>query len=113
MQLTGECFGRLQCSDANRFAGLNINEGCSHLAPVAKLQGALAQAAIRYKRDGVGGTAIDFYEGYGALAVGTLRVGDSQQLQPVHSKPDAEYLASAQMSMCDCCILQVLIERLH
>src|SRR5260370_21710039 len=46
-----------------------IEEGGGHLAPVAELEGALAQAAAGDHGDGIGGAAIDLDEGDQALAV--------------------------------------------
>jgi hypothetical protein len=54
-----------------------IDEGGGHFSPVAEFQGALAETASGDDGDGVGGAAVDFYEGDEALAVFAARVFDA------------------------------------
>jgi hypothetical protein len=80
-QLLGRFFGGY----SDGFAGAHvsyshINEGRGHLSPVAKFQGALAQAASGHHGYGVGGTAVDLYERYQALAVFAARIFYAQLL---------------------------------
>ena len=76
VEFAGEVFGGLEGYEAEAFVGVGfevlveVDEGGGHLAEVAELEGSLAYAAAGDYTDGVGGTAIDFYEGDEALAVG-------------------------------------------
>ena len=80
MHLASQRFGRFFGGDADGFAGADVDEGGGHLSPVAKFQGALAEAASGDDGDGVGGAAVDFDEGDQALAVFTARVFDAEFL---------------------------------
>ena len=76
VEVAGEGFGGLEGYDAEGFVGVRfelgveVDEGGGHFAEVAELEGSLADAAAGDYADGVGCTAIDFYEGDEALAVG-------------------------------------------
>ena len=73
---------RLGGGNANGFAGTDVDEGGGHLAPVAELEGALAEAAAGDDADGVGGAAVDFDEGDEAFAVVAARVVDASLASP-------------------------------
>jgi hypothetical protein len=87
---------------------VEVDEGGGHLAEVAKLEGSLADAATGDDSDGVGGTAIDFYEGDEALAVGVegavgemagAGVVEVEAVEGEHGHADAEDLAGAEMAV--------------
>ena len=70
VEFAGAGFGGFEGYDAKAFvvvgvveAGVEVDEGGGHLAEVAELEGALADAAAGDDSDGVGGAAIDFNEG--------------------------------------------------
>jgi hypothetical protein len=83
-----------------------VDEGGGHLAEVAELEGAFADAAAGDHGDGVGGAAVDFDIGDEALAVkveGTVGenagtgIVDAETRESEHGHADAEDLASAEM----------------
>ncbi len=120
----GEGFGGLEGDDAKGLvvvakgfviigageALVEIDEGGGHLAEVAELEGALADAAAGDDGDGVGGAAVDFDEGYEALAVGVegfvaeiagSGIGDAEAIEGEHRHADAEDLAGAKVAVGD------------
>ena len=92
-----------------------VDEGGRHLAPVAELQGALAEAAAGDDGDGVGGAAVDLDEGDEALAVAARGRGvvDAEALAAQHSHADAEHLAGAEMAVGDLGFAEEVVEGLH
>jgi len=121
IKFVGAGFGAFESGDADgagsgkirlrRFgggAGAEVDEGGGHLAPVAKFEGALAEAAGGDDGDGVGGAAIDFDDGDEALAVGVegavgemagARVVNVEPVKGEHGHADAEDLAGAEMAV--------------
>lgn len=113
VELAGAGFGGLKRGDADGFVdggfadGLQgrgeVNEGGGHLAPVAELEGAFAEATAGDDSDGVGGTSIDLNEGDEALAVfwgeTTAWVFDAQTLAAEHGHADTKDLTGAEMAM--------------
>ena len=93
--------GRFFGGDADGFAGFEIHEGGGHLSPVAEFQGALAETASGDYADGVGGAAVDFYEGDQALAVFAAWVFDAEFGQAQHGQADAQDLSGAEMAVSD------------
>jgi len=114
VELFGAGLGGLEGDDAEAFVGVEVergvevDEGGGHLAEVAKLEGAFADAAAGDDADGVGGAAVDFDEGDEALAIGVeVSVGegagagvvDAELAEGEHGHADAEDLAGAEMSV--------------
>ena len=95
VEFAGEVARGFESDDADAFASREVDKGGGHLAPIAKLEGSLAEAAAGDHADGVGGAAIDFHEGDEALAVGAERVVDAEILEAEEGHTDPEYLASA------------------
>ncbi len=94
-------------------AGLQVNEGSGDLAPVAKLEGALAQAASGDDADGIGGAAIDLDEGDEPLAVFAVGIVDAQQFEAAHGQANAQHLSGAQMSVGHFGVAQQFVEILQ
>ena len=94
-----------------------VEEAGGHLAPVAELEGALAEAAAGDDGDGIGGAAIDLDEGDEALAVGAVHqaagVVDAQHAAAQHGHADSKYLPGAEMAVGDLSFAQQAVERLH
>ena len=93
--------------------GFEVDEGCRHLAPVAKFERPFAQPATGDDADGIGGAAIDLDEGDQALAVPSARFLDAQARASQHRHTHAQHLARAQMSMGDPGFFKKLIESWH
>lgn len=91
--------GRFAGGDADGSAALEIDEGCCHLAPVAELEGALAEAASGDDSNSIGRAAVDFYIGNEALAIFAARLVDAQALAAQHCHAHAEDLSGAEMAM--------------
>ena len=100
-------------NNANGPIGSKVDKRGGHLAPVAKLERALAEAAAGDERDGVRGTAIDFNVGDEALAVGAVRIGNAEPAEAEQGHAHAEYLASAQVTVRDLGFAQKLVECFH
>ncbi len=123
VEVAGALFGRLESGDAKGFVdgGVplgregrgEIDEGCGHLAPVAKFDGALAEAAAGDDGDGVGGAAVDLDIGDEALAVDALWVVDAEAFAAEHSHAYAKDLASAQVAVGDFSFAEECVEGLH
>ena len=113
VHLSREGLGRFERCNANGPAGLNVDEGCRHFAPIAKLERAFAETAIGDESDGIGGATIDLDECDDAFAVGTLRIIDAKQLETVHRESHAENLSGAEMTVRNRGFIEILIERLH
>ena len=93
-----------------------VDEGGGHLAPVAELEGALAEAAAGDDGDGVGGAAVDLDEGDEAFAVGideAFGVVDAEALAAEHGHADAEDLAGAEVAVGDFGFAEEGVEGLH
>ena len=102
----------LRCGE--RCHGSQIDEGGGHLAPVAKLDGAFAEAAAGDDGDGVGGAAVDLDEGDETLAVWTaFGVVDAEALAAEHGQADAEDLAGAEMAVGNFGFAEESVEGLH
>ena len=115
VEFAGAIFGAFEGYDAEAFVVVGVadflvevDEGGGHLAEVAELEGSLADAAAGDDSDGVGGAAVDFYEGDEALAVvvegavGEMAgagVVDVEAREGEHGHADAEDLAGAEMAV--------------
>ena len=86
--------------DADGAAGLQVDEGRGDFAPVAKFQGALAEAAVRDQRDGIGDAAVDLDVGDDAFAFGD-GVVNAEFAQSEHGQAHAQDLAGAQVTVGD------------
>ncbi len=84
--------------DANGAAGLHVNKGGGHFAPITEFQGALAQAAVGDQRHRVGHAAVDLDVGDDAFAFGD-RIVNAQFEQPQHGQPNAQNLPGAQVAV--------------
>ena len=78
---------------------MQIDEGGGHLAPVAELEGAFAEAAAGDDGDSVSGAAVDFYEGDEAFAVSAAGVCNAKALATEHGHADAQDLTGAEVTM--------------
>src|SRR6185312_3680820 len=99
IQLPRLLLRRLERDDADRLAGGEIDEGCCHLAPVAKLERTLAEPASGYHANRVRRTAVDFNEGHQPLAVAPARLFNAKPPATEHRHAHAQHLAGAQMPM--------------
>ena len=115
VEFAGAVLGGLEGYDAEGFVVVGfaeflveVDEGGGHLAEVAELESSLADAAAGDDADCVGGTAVDFYEGDEALAVGVegavgkmagAGVVDAKAREGKHGHADAKDLASAEMAV--------------
>ena len=99
MHLARQRLGTFAGGEANGAAGFQIDERRGDLAPVAKLEGALAEAASGDDADGVGHAAVDFDIGDEALAVFAVRVVEAEQFEAEHGHADAEDLSGADVSV--------------
>jgi len=114
VEVAGAGLGGFEGYDAEGFVvvvaeGLvQIDEGGGHLAEVAELEGALADAGSGDDADGVCGAAVDFDEDDKALAVGVegavgevagTGVVDVEARESEHGHADAEDLAGAEMAV--------------
>ena len=114
VEFAGAVLGSLEGYDAESFVAVvgeglvEVDEGGGHLAEVAELEGALADAGGGDDGDGIRGTAIDFDEDDEALAVGVERavgegagagVVDAEAREGEHGHADAEDLAGAEMAV--------------
>ena len=114
VESSGEVFGGFESDDAEGLVivaverGIEVDEGGGHLAEVAELEGALADAAAGNDADCVGGAAVDFDEGDEALAVGVegavgqvagAGVLDTEGGEREHGHADTENLAGAKMAV--------------
>ena len=116
VEFAGAVLGGLEGYDAEALVvvgavvelGVEVDEGGGHLAEVAELESSLADAAAGDDADCVGGTAVDFYEGDEALAVGVegavgkmagAGVVDAEAREGEDGHADAEDLAGAEMAV--------------
>ena len=97
--MAGQFAGVFEGYDAHAAARYEIDECCGHFAPVAELEGTLAEPAAGDEADCIGGAAVDFDKGYEALAIGTAGVGDSQALKTEKGHAHAEDLPGAQVAV--------------
>jgi hypothetical protein len=111
-QLLCGLLGRFFGGNANGAAGFEVAERGGDFAPVAELQGALAQAAIGNQRDRVRDAAIDFHVGNKALAVGD-GIRDAEFAKAEHCEANAENLASADVAVGDDGEFEVFGEGFH
>src|SRR5207253_11363468 len=113
MYLARESSCRLLGSHANRLACTDVHECSRHLAPIAKLQGTLPQAAASDDGNSVSGATVDFDEGDEALAVFTARIINAQFLQPEHCHAHTENLPRAKVAMGLLGVMKIFIEGFH
>ena len=127
VEVAGALLGGFEGGDADGFVDggvalwrerrSQIDEGGGHLAPVAELDGALAEAAAGDDGDGVGGAAVDLDEGDEALAVfgidEAFGVVDAEALAAEHGHADAEDLAGAEVAVGDFGFAEEGVEGLH
>jgi len=99
VHLAGQGFGRFFRRDSDGSAGVDVDKGCGHFAPVAKLQGTFAQSASCDDADCVRGAAVDFNESDQSLAVFSMRIIDAELLQAEHGEAHAKNLPGANVSM--------------
>jgi hypothetical protein len=119
VELGGEGLGGFEGDDAKGLVivvggvfgvefGVEVDEGGGHLAEVAELEGAFADAGGGDDSDGVGGAAVDFDEDDEALAVGVegavgevakAGVVDAEAREGEHGHADAEDLAGAEVAV--------------
>ena len=115
VEFAGAVLGGLEGYDAEGFVVVGfaeflveVDEGGGHLAEVAELESSLADAAAGDDADCVGGTAVDFYEGDEALAVGVegavrekagAGVVDAEAHEGEDGHADTEDLAGAEMAV--------------
>jgi hypothetical protein len=90
-----------------------VDKCCGHLPPVAKFDGALAQAASGDDGNRIGGATVDLYERHKALAVGTLGICDTKPFATQHGHADAENLAGAKVAVGDLGFAEKGVKRLH
>src|ERR1041385_2903354 len=109
----GKGFGRFAGGHTNSFAGFHVNKGSCDLAPIAKLESTLAQAAASHDHYGVRGASVDLNKSNYALAVLALWVFQSKLPQTKHRHANAEYLSSAKMAMSDGSVIEIFLKRLH
>ncbi len=125
VEFAGAGLGGFEGYDADGFVnigvefGVEVDEGGGHLAEVAMLEGALAEAAAGDDGDGVGGAAVDLDEGDQALAVGVEgAVGEMAGAGVVnveagkreHGHADAEDLAGTEMTVSDFGFVEEVVE---
>ncbi len=127
VEIAGALLGGFEGGDADGFVDggvalrwerrSQVDEGGGHLAPVAELDGALAEAAAGDDGDGVGGAAVDLDEGDEALAVFRIDeafgVVDAEALAAEHGQADAEDLAGAEVAVSDFGFAEESVEGLH
>ena len=99
IEVAGTLFGGFKGSDADGLIGGKIEEGSGHLAPVAELEGALAETAAGDDPNSIGGAAVDLDEGDEALAVGPFWVVDAEALATQHRHADSKNLSGAEMAV--------------
>ncbi len=93
--------------------GREVDEGGGHLAPVAELEGALAEAAAGDDADGVGSAAVDFDKGDEAFAVAAAGLVDAEALAAEHGHAYAEDLAGAEVAVGGFGLLEEIGEGVH
>ena len=98
--------------DAQRAACFQIDERSRDLSPVAHIQRAFAEAAIRYQRDRIGEAAIDFHVRDDAFALGD-RIVDAEVTQAQRGHAHAKYLAGTKMAVRGLGEFQIFIQRFH
>jgi len=123
VKVAGALLGGLEGGDAKGFVEVGfvlwwkrrcqVDEGCSHLAPVAEFDGALAEAAAGDDANGVGGAAVDLDKSDEAFAVGAFGVVDAEAFAAQHGQADAQNLASAEMAVGDFGFAEEGVEGLH
>ncbi len=123
VQFAGALLGAFEGRDADSLVGgslvgsldrsIQVDEGGSHLAPVAELEGALAEAAAGNDGDGIGGAAVDLDEGDEPFAIQSAWFGDAKALAAEHGQANAENLSSAEMAMRDFGLMEKVVEGLH
>ena len=94
----GGLLGRFLGGHAHGAAGLKVHEGGGDLAPVAKFQGALAEAAVGDQRDGIGDATVDLHVSNQAFALGD-GVVDAEFAEAEHGQAHAQDLAGAEVSV--------------
>src|SRR5579864_1682028 len=109
----GQGLGRFACGHAHGLACFHINKGSGNLAPVAKLESALAQAAAGHDHHGVRGATVDFNKGDDALAVLALGIFQTKFFQAEHGHADAENLSGTEMAVRCGGIIKIFLQRLH
>jgi hypothetical protein len=102
---------RFPGSNADRAMSFDIHKGRCHLAPVAKLERALAQPASGDDANGIGSATIDFDEGDQALAITSPWLLQAEAAAPEHCQTDTQNLPSAEMSVGNPGFLEKIIER--
>src|SRR5712692_1957405 len=113
VHLACESLGRLFRRDANRLSGADVHEGGGDLAPVAELQGALAEAATGDDGDGVGGAAVNLHKSDQTLAVFTARIVDAQPGQAEHGQAHTQDLSGAEMAVGLFGVAEIFVEGFH
>jgi hypothetical protein len=123
VEVAGALLGGLEGGDAQGFVDgrvslwcekrREVDEGCGHLAPVTKFNGALAEAAAGDDGDSVGGAAVYLDKSDETLAVGSLGVVDAEAFAAKHSHADAEDLAGTEVAVGDFGFAEECIEGLH
>jgi hypothetical protein len=96
------------------YGGCEVEEGGGHLAPVADLEGALAEAAAGDHSNSVGGAAINLYKGDEAFAVfwrvDAAWVFYAETLEGEQCHADTEDLAGAKVAVGDLCVFEESFE---
>jgi len=126
VEFAGTVFGGFEGYDAEAFVVVGVaeflvevDEGGGHLAEVAELEGSLADAAGGDDADGIGCTAVDFYEGDEALAVGVegavgemagAGVVNVEAREGEHGHADAEDLSGAEVAVSDFGVVEEGVE---
>jgi len=99
MKIAGQIARGFEGHDSDACVMGEVDEGGGHLAPVAELQAAFAEAASGDHADGVGRAAVDLDKSDEPLAVRAEGIVDSQRLQTEEGHAHAENLAGAHVAM--------------
>ena len=125
VEIAGEGFRCLKGDNAQALVvggvdgRVEVDEGGGHLAEVAELEGALADAAAGDDGDGVGCAAVDFDEGDEALSVGVegaigevagAGVVNAEGVEGEHGHADTEDLAGAEMAVGEFGVVEKVVE---
>jgi len=127
IEVAGSLLGGFQGGDSDAFVDggaafggqrrSQVDEGGGHLAPVAELYSAFAQAAAGDDGNSVGGAAVDFNKGDQTLAVfwidQAFGVVNAEALTAQHGQPDTKDLTGAEMAMGDFRFVEEGVEGLH
>ena len=105
--------GRLASADAHRPATFDIDKCCGHLAPVAKLQRALAQAAAGDDGDSIGGTAVNLHKCDKPLTIFSAGIVETEAVASQHRHAHTQHLAGAKMAVGNFGFLQQFVHILH